>query len=67
MTAGVFSCPRCMKLYNRKSNLQRHLRLECGVRPQFECPICHKTSKRKYNLMLHMKIHDGHDSIKCKY
>lgn len=56
-TAKVFSCPRCMKLYNRKYNLQRHLRLECGVGPQFECPICHKKSKRKHNLMVHMRTH----------
>ena len=51
-------CPRCGKAYTRTHSLNRHIRFECGVEPQFECHICHKKSKHKHNLMIHMKTHD---------
>ncbi|TGZ50680.1 Uncharacterized protein DBV15_09026 [Temnothorax longispinosus] len=50
-------CPRCGNAYTRPHSLNRHMRFECGVEPQFECPICHKKSKHKHNLLLHMRIH----------
>ncbi|XP_012261698.1 protein jim lovell isoform X3 [Athalia rosae] len=52
-----FSCPRCGNAYARPHSLNRHIRFECGVEPQFECPICHKKSKHKHNLVLHMRTH----------
>ncbi|XP_065349492.1 longitudinals lacking protein, isoforms A/B/D/L-like isoform X3 [Cloeon dipterum] len=54
---GAYACPRCGNSYARPHSLNRHLRFECGVEPQFECPICHKKSKHKHNLMLHMRTH----------
>ncbi|XP_049861389.1 longitudinals lacking protein-like isoform X1 [Schistocerca gregaria] len=35
-----FPCPQCGKNYAWKTNMQRHLRLECGKEPQFQCPVC---------------------------
>ncbi|XP_012270339.1 zinc finger protein 90 homolog [Orussus abietinus] len=55
--ASGYSCPRCGNAYARHHSLNRHIRFECGVEPQFECPICHKKSKHKHNLMLHMRTH----------
>lgn len=34
-----YSCPRCGNAYTRPHSLNRHIRFECGVEPQFECPI----------------------------
>ncbi|KAG7205774.1 hypothetical protein KM043_007722 [Ampulex compressa] len=55
--ATGYSCPRCGNAYTRPHSLNRHMRFECGVEPQFECPICHKKSKHKHNLVLHMRTH----------
>ncbi|XP_050585974.1 zinc finger and BTB domain-containing protein 16-A-like [Bombus affinis] len=52
-----YSCSRCGNAYTRPHSLNRHIRFECGVEPQFECPICHKKSKHKHNLLLHMRTH----------
>lgn len=59
VTAGSreYSCPRCGNTYTRPHSLNRHMKFECGVEPQFECPICHKKSKHKHNLVLHMRTH----------
>jgi Zinc finger, C2H2 type len=56
-TGGAYSCARCGNSYARPHSLNRHVRFECGVEPQFECPICHKKSKHKHNLVLHMRTH----------
>ncbi|KAK9293614.1 hypothetical protein QLX08_011492 [Tetragonisca angustula] len=53
----IYSCSRCGNAYTRSHSLNRHIKFECGVEPQFECPICHKKSKHKHNLVLHMKTH----------
>ncbi|XP_017756824.1 PREDICTED: zinc finger E-box-binding homeobox protein zag-1-like [Eufriesea mexicana] len=55
--SSSYSCPRCGNAYTRSHSLNRHIRFECGVEPQFECPICHKKSKHKHNLVLHMRTH----------
>ncbi|KAL0132465.1 hypothetical protein PUN28_000309 [Cardiocondyla obscurior] len=59
VTAGNrdYYCPRCGNAYTRLHSLNRHIKFECGVEPQFECPICQKKSKHKHNLLLHMKTH----------
>lgn len=57
-TAGLmYRCVKCQKCYNRKENLSRHLRYECGVEAQFICFICGKKSKRKEHLQSHMRTH----------
>jgi len=59
VTAGNrdYYCTRCGNAYTRPHSLNRHIKFECGVEPQFECPICHKKSKHKHNLLLHMRTH----------
>lgn len=56
---GAYKCKKCCNSYARLHSLNRHLRFECGVEPQFECPVCHKKSKHKHNLVLHMRTHRG--------
>lgn len=56
---GAYTCERCGNSYARPHSLNRHVRFECGVEPQFECPICHKKSKHKHNLVLHMRTHQN--------
>ncbi|XP_068990534.1 protein tramtrack, beta isoform isoform X5 [Neodiprion pinetum] len=33
-----FPCPKCPSVFNRKPNLKKHLRYECGQEPRFICP-----------------------------
>ncbi|KAG5320153.1 LOLA3 protein, partial [Pseudoatta argentina] len=54
---SYYYCQRCGNAYTRPHSLNRHMKFECGVEPQFECPICHKKSKHKHNLLLHMRTH----------
>ncbi|CAD6201835.1 GSCOCG00002802001-RA-CDS [Cotesia congregata] len=54
---GGYFCRKCGNSYSRLHSLNRHIKFECGVEPQFECPLCHKRSKHKHNLLLHMRTH----------
>lgn len=52
--SGMHSCYKCGKMYSWKANLLRHLRLECGKRPQLQCPHCPYITKRKSSLNRHV-------------
>jgi hypothetical protein len=52
--AGMHFCYKCGKMYSWKANLRRHLRLECGKRPQLQCPHCPYITKRKSSLNRHV-------------
>lgn len=51
---AAFSCPRCNKVYNWRTNLRRHVRLECGKAPQFHCSFCPYKTKQKAHLTRHI-------------
>ncbi|XP_046992616.1 longitudinals lacking protein, isoforms F/I/K/T isoform X8 [Schistocerca americana] len=51
-----FPCTRCGKLYKWRTNLLRHIRLECGKEPQFQCPFCPKKTNRNDTLVSHIKL-----------
>lgn len=51
-----FPCLSCGKVYNRKGNMLRHKRYECGKAPQFTCSVCLKKFFRKDKLVLHQKM-----------
>lgn len=50
----MYPCGKCQKIYSNASSLYRHLKLECGMLPQFHCPYCRFSSKRKFNLDSHV-------------
>lgn len=53
---GSYPCIQCGKMYMWKTNLQRHVRLECGKEPQCKCPYCPHKTNRKDVLLTHVKL-----------
>ncbi|XP_053996854.1 longitudinals lacking protein-like isoform X9 [Hylaeus anthracinus] len=49
-----FPCPNCSSVFNRKNNLQKHLKYECGQLPRFKCPYCGYRSKKTSNIRAHI-------------
>ncbi|XP_076172989.1 zinc finger X-chromosomal protein-like [Ptiloglossa arizonensis] len=60
----MYPCGKCQKIYSNASSLYRHLKLECGILPQFHCPYCRFSSKRKFNLDSHV-AHKHRKSLQC--
>ena len=57
---GLWWCGRCRtRHYQRRGDLMRHLRLECGVEPQFVCPVCAKKFTHKGNWKMHVRSVHG--------
>jgi predicted RNA-binding Zn-ribbon protein involved in translation (DUF1610 family) len=50
-------CPNCGKAYSWKSNLTRHLRLECGKAPRQQCPYCPYITNHKCVVQKHIRRH----------
>ncbi|XP_011640018.1 longitudinals lacking protein isoform X29 [Pogonomyrmex barbatus] len=50
-----FPCPKCTSVFNRKYNLQKHLKYECGQSPRFKCPHCLYRSKKTSNVRSHIR------------
>ncbi|XP_071449194.1 longitudinals lacking protein, isoforms H/M/V isoform X9 [Hetaerina americana] len=52
---GYWLCDLCGRSYTQKSNLMRHMRLECGKEASFACPFCPARSARASNIARHIK------------
>ncbi|WBA82859.1 C2H2-type zinc finger protein [Endozoicomonas sp. GU-1] len=59
-----FQCNVCEKSFNRKHNLEEHIRTHTGVMP-FKCNVCEKSFNRKQNLEVHIRTHTGVKPFKC--
>lgn len=59
LLADWAACPnQCGKRYKYKQNLDKHVRYECGVAPQFKCHWCSYAGKQKSHLQSHLaRIH----------
>jgi hypothetical protein len=51
---GAFQCPNCGKFYKYRRNMLAHLKLECGMEPQFHCQFCPRRYKQKSKLQIHV-------------
>lgn len=52
-----FKCSTCSKVFARKSDLSRHIKIHSGVKP-FKCHHCTKRFQRKDHLKLHLFTHN---------
>ncbi|XP_063228444.1 longitudinals lacking protein, isoforms A/B/D/L-like isoform X4 [Bacillus rossius redtenbacheri] len=50
-----FVCPSCQRAYLHKTNLQKHVRFECGKEPQFRCKLCPQRFTQNHNLKKHVQ------------
>ena len=50
-----FSCPQCGRSYAAMTSVNRHLRWECGLEPQFTCQVCHRRFYHKHTLTHHLR------------
>ncbi|XP_008203266.1 uncharacterized protein LOC100678295 isoform X1 [Nasonia vitripennis] len=57
----IHHCSQCSKNFSTKDTLQRHLRLYCGVEPNFSCAHCEFRTKSKFSLIRH--IQNKHSEI----
>lgn len=53
-TGTRYYCQNCGRNYNRKTNLNRHLKLECGVPKKFSCSACGRAFARNNELTKHV-------------
>lgn len=63
-----YYCPRaCGRSYNRRDNVQRHLKFECGVPKQFMCSYCGKYYTYKSILKNHVTVVHGQHVLNSDY
>lgn len=62
-------CLICNKSYSTKGALQRHVRYECGVEPQFKCHLCDRRFCHNYHLKTHLILHERRSFLQwiCKW
>lgn len=59
-TGTVYTCKKCQRVFDRKSNLNRHLRIHQTKVKNFVCAVCSKTFANKANLKAYFyNTHNG--------
>ena len=62
----TLSCHICFKVFQKKQNLNIHVKLHTTARP-FDCVICKKKFKTKPILKKHMVTHSNDRPHKCRF
>ncbi|NXO02793.1 ZBT12 protein, partial [Rhinopomastus cyanomelas] len=62
----LFMCPRCSKLFNHSSNLNRHMNVHRGLKSH-NCGVCGKSFTQKSTLHDHLNLHSGQRPYRCSY
>ncbi|XP_039648879.1 zinc finger protein 135-like [Perca fluviatilis] len=62
--SNPFRCSVCPKTFNRRGNLNKHMRTHTGEKP-FSCSLCGKMFCQKAGLDYHLKTHTGEKPFSC--
>ncbi|XP_069606229.1 oocyte zinc finger protein XlCOF22-like isoform X1 [Ranitomeya imitator] len=60
-----FSCSKCKKYFNQKSDLVKHEKIHTGGEKPYACSECGKCFVRKSHLVIHQRIHTGEKPYSC--
>jgi len=69
---GSFNCHQCSAVFDKKGNLEQHIRSVHLVKPETTrtdliCPIegCNRVFSKAYKLKYHKNVHDGINPFNC--